>query len=246
MVTWVFLLSPRTAPRVRVPLRSPPPQLSAVCRASAARLAAGREPARPDLGRPGLREQGPNSARPPGTRRQAQGANVPARRCRGSSSSRPQPLRLLAPPPGVTGAALWAKGQGPRRRLPSQVIRGRPLARPPPGVDVQGCAHWDARDQPRGRSPPFLADPHIVKARCRPQARGGLSVTVGQGPAPNPGPRPPAPFVTIRQGVGASAPQPGGEVRALTASSAATSPQGLRSLPGQYEHCPLAPCPLSA
>lgn len=58
MVTWVFLLSPRTAPRVRVPLRSPPPQLSAACRASAARLAAGREPARPDLGRPGLREQG--------------------------------------------------------------------------------------------------------------------------------------------------------------------------------------------
>lgn len=54
-------------------------------------------------------------------------------------------------------------------------------------------------------------------------------MTVGQGPAPNPGPRPPAPFVTIRQGVGASAPQPGGEVRALTASSAATSPQGLRS-----------------
>lgn len=111
---------------------------------------------------------------------------------------------------GCLGRVVRCVGRGPRRRLPSQVIRGQPPARLPPGVDVQGCAHlpglgsphsrlhlelrtrgWQTggtpetgTPKPRGRPPPSLADPHVGKAGCRPPAWGGLSDR-GAGQAPS-------------------------------------------------------------
>lgn len=154
---------------------------------------------------------------------------------------------------GCLGRVVRCVGRGPRRRLPSQVIRGQPPARLPPGVDVQGCAHlpglgsphsrlhlelrtrgWQtggtpetSTPKPRGRPPPSLADPHVGKAGCRPPAWGGLSDR-GAGQAPSPGRWPPAPFVTPPPGLGG-----GCELRPPFSRA---HPQVLRSLPGRREH----------